>query len=123
MVRFEFPVFLEENDLSSILLGFVVFEFNEQKLYRAVDQFKRDLLYLSVGLSIFIIIFAYIISRLFSKNIQILSRGVEVIGSGDLSLNLEINSSDEIGDLARNFNNMTVKLREADDFKAALLHS
>jgi class 3 adenylate cyclase len=123
MVRFEFPVFLEENDLSSLLLGFVVFEFNEQKLYRAVDQFKRDLLYLSVGLSIFIIIFAYIISKLFSKNIQILSRGVEVIGSGDLSLNLEINSSDEIGDLARNFNNMTVKLREADDFKAALLHS
>ena len=123
MVRFEFPVFLEENDLSSLLLGFVVFEFNEQKLYRAVDQFKRDLLYLSVGLSIFIIIFAYIISRLFSKNIQILSRGVEVIGSGDLSLNLEINSSDEIGDLARNFNTMTVKLREADDFKAALLHS
>ncbi len=123
MVRFEFPVFLEENDLSSLLLGFVVFEFNEQKLYRAVDQFKRDLLYLSVGLSIFIIIFAYIISRLFSKNIQILSRGVEVIGSGDLSLNLDINSSDEIGDLARNFNNMTVKLREADDFKAALLHS
>jgi class 3 adenylate cyclase len=123
MVRFEFPVFLEENDLSSLLLGFVVFEFNEQKLYRAVDQFKKDLLYLSVGLSIFIIIFAYIISRLFSKNIQILSRGVEVIGSGDLSLNLDINSSDEIGDLARNFNNMTVKLREADDFKAALLHS
>ena len=123
MVRFEFPVFLEENDLSSLLLGFVVFEFNEQKLYRAVDQFKRDLLYLSVGLSIFIIIFAYIISRLFSKNIQILSRGVEVIGSGDLSLNLDINSSDEIGDLARNFNTMTVKLREADDFKAALLHS
>ena len=123
MVRFEFPVFLEENDLSSLLLGFVVFEFNEQKLYRAVDQFKRDLLYLSVGLSIFIIIFAYIISRLFSKNIQILSRGVEVIGSGDLSLNLDINSSDEIGDLARNFNNMTIKLREADDFKAALLHS
>jgi class 3 adenylate cyclase len=123
MVRYEFPVFLEENDLSSLLLGFVVFEFNEQKLYRAVNQFKRDLLYLSVGLSIFIIIFAYIISRLFSKNIQILSRGVEVIGSGDLSLNLEINSSDEIGDLARNFNTMTVKLREADDFKAALLHS
>jgi len=123
MVRYEFPVFLEENDLSSLLLGFVVFEFNEQKLYRAVNQFKRDLLYLSVGLSIFIVIFAYIISRLFSKNIQILSRGVEVIGSGDLSLNLEINSSDEIGDLARNFNTMTVKLREADDFKAALLHS
>ena len=123
MVRFEFPVFLEENDMSSLLLGFVVFEFNEQKLYRAVNQFKRDLLYLSVGLSIFIILFAYIISRLFSKNIQILSRGVEVIGSGDLSLNLEINSSDEIGDLARNFNTMTVKLREADDFKAALLHS
>jgi class 3 adenylate cyclase len=123
MVRFEFPVFLEENDTGSLLLGFVVFEFNEEKLYRAVDQFKRDLLYLSVGLSIFIILFAYIVSRLFSKNIQILSRGVEVIGSGDLSLTLDINSSDEIGDLARNFNTMTEKLREADDFKAALLHS
>ncbi|NBU97717.1 MAG: HAMP domain-containing protein [Spirochaetia bacterium] len=123
MVRFEFPVFLEENDLNSLLLGFVVFEFNEQKLYRAVNQFKRDLLFFSVGMSIFIILFAYIISRLFSKNIQILSRGVEVIGSGDLSLSLEINSSDEIGDLARNFNNMTAKLREADDFKAALLNS
>jgi class 3 adenylate cyclase len=123
MVRFEFPVFLEENDKNSLLLGFVVFEFNEEKLYKAVDQFKKDILYLSIGLSFIIVLFAFIISRLFSKNIQILSRGVQVIGSGDLSLKLDIKTSDEIGELAKNFNTMTEKLREADDFKAALLNS
>jgi class 3 adenylate cyclase len=123
MVRFEFPVFLEENDNNSLLLGFVVFEFNEEKLYKAVDQFKKDILYLSIGLSFIIVIFAFIISRLFSKNIQILSRGVQVIGSGDLNLKLDIKTSDEIGELAKNFNTMTEKLREADDFKAALLNS
>jgi len=123
MVRFEFPVFLEENDNNSLLLGFVVFEFNEVKLYKAVDQFKKDLLYFSIGLSIIIVLFAFVISRLFSKNIQILSRGVQVIGSGDLSLKLDIKTSDEIGELAKNFNTMTEKLREADDFKAALLNS
>lgn len=123
VVRFEFPVFLEENDNNSLLLGFVVFEFNEVKLYKAVDQFKKDLLYFSIGLSIIIVLFAFVISRLFSKNIQILSRGVQVIGSGDLSLKLDIKTSDEIGELAKNFNTMTEKLREADDFKAALLNS
>ena len=123
VVRFEFPVYLEENEIESLKLGFVIFEYDEKKLYNSVEQFKKDLLYLSIGLSIIIIIFAFIISRLFSKNIQILTRGVEVIGSGDLSLHLDIKSSDEIGDLARNFNRMTEKLKKADEFKAALLNS
>lgn len=123
IVRFEFPVYLEELGEDNIKLGFVIFEYSEEELYATVNQFKKDIFYLSLGLTLFIVIFSYIVSHLFSKNIQILTKGVQIIGSGDLTLQLEINTKDEIGELAKNFNSMTEKLRSADEFKAALLHS
>lgn len=123
IVRFEFPVFLDDEGELNIKLGFVVFEYDEEKLYSDIEIFKRDLMYISLGLFILILLVSTIISRLFTKNIQILTQGVNLIGSGDLNLTLNINSKDEIGELAKNFNGMTEKLKKADEFKAALLNS
>jgi class 3 adenylate cyclase/HAMP domain-containing protein len=122
-IRFEFPVYLEEENNSSLRLGFVVFEYDKFLLYETVNKFKKNLIYNSVIFSLFIIILSLIISKVFSKNIRLLSEGVNRIGSGDLTHKLSIHSRDEIGELANNFNIMAEKLKEADKFKAALLNS
>ncbi|MCB1142433.1 MAG: adenylate/guanylate cyclase domain-containing protein [Leptospiraceae bacterium] len=123
IIRFEFPVYLEESQFDSLRLGYVVFEYDDQILYESVYRFKKNLFYLSIGFLFFIIIFSYIISKIFSKNILLLSQGVEIIGNGNLDFKLKIKSRDEIGDLAKRFNDMSNKLKEADRIKAALLNS
>ncbi|MCB1179018.1 MAG: adenylate/guanylate cyclase domain-containing protein, partial [Leptospiraceae bacterium] len=123
IIRFEFPVYLEGEEFDSLKLGFVIFEYDEKLLYETVYRFKRNLIILSIGYFVFIIIISLIISKIFTKNIRKLSEGVKVIGSGNLDLKLDINTSDEIGDLAKNFNEMTDRLKEAGKFKEALLNS
>ena len=55
---------------------------------------------------------AVMISRAVSNPLLKLAQGAERVGRGDLNTRVEVGSSDEIGDLARVFNTMTVKLME-----------
>jgi len=123
IMRFEFPVFLEQNDSNSIKLGFVVFEFDREKLYSGLNQFKRNIFFLSLGCTVLIVILSLFLSRAFTKDIKALSEKVRLIGEGDLDTKITISSQDEIGDLARNFNEMAEKLKLADEHKEALLES
>ena len=47
-----------------------------------------------------------------SKNIQILSKSTDQVAKGNLSINTEINSNDEIGDLGNSFNKMVSTLNK-----------
>ncbi len=49
------------------------------------------------------------------KPIRELSHGASIIGKGDLDYRLNINRSDELGQLAREFNVMTAMIKEAKD--------
>ncbi|MCP3894358.1 MAG: PAS domain S-box protein, partial [Bacteroides sp.] len=70
---------------------------------------------------------AVVTSRAISNPLAKLARGAKRIGRGDLDMRVDIESSDEIGDLSRAFNNMTRSLKEAsfmrDQSEAALLES
>lgn len=63
-----------------------------------------------LGLSI---IGSIILASITIKPIRILSRGVLLIGGGDLDHRIEIDRSDELGMLAREFNDMTAQIMEA----------
>ncbi len=56
---------------------------------------------------------ATLISRAVAKPLTKLVKGAEAIGRGSLQTKIEIDSSGEIGDLARAFNSMTSNLRNA----------
>lgn len=49
------------------------------------------------------------------RPIKALARGTEIIGTGNLDYRIEINSMDELGQLAREFNQMTAQIKEAKD--------
>ncbi len=49
------------------------------------------------------------------RPIKALAKGTEIIGAGNLDYRLEITSGDELGQLAREFNQMTSKIKEATE--------
>jgi methyl-accepting chemotaxis protein len=62
-------------------------------------------MFLAIGLGFFI-------SRIISKPVKLLLNGAEKIAEGDLDVEIDVNTSDEIGNLAAAFKKMTDNLNE-----------
>jgi signal transduction histidine kinase len=74
----------------------------------------------SVGVSAF---FAYAVAESFHATLQRLLAGVEAVGAGSLSTRVEVETDDELGQLARAVNHMAAELQAAymsrDDMEEA----
>lgn len=78
---------------------------------------SQQLILLYMGLdAIFIIVLGLFIStRFIVRPVQAISAATERVASGDLGTSIATSASNELGDLARNFEKMVVKLRENRD--------
>lgn len=77
---------------------------------------------ISVGVAAFIsIILAYIFSRRFSKPLKQIRNAAKVIAGGEFSKRLDIDSRDEIGELARTFNQMAVALQNLEEMRRGFI--
>lgn len=97
-------------DFSSGVLNREVKE-NIEKLKRQVQRTSLAVLFLGIIISIF---FAEQISKPIKKLVQ----EVRSIAAGNLDIRIDISSKDEIGDLADEFNKMTVALKILDNMKS-----
>lgn len=80
---------------------------------KKVDTLQTYLLLLSILAMIFGSAIAYYIGRKISKPIKMVADAAETIASGNLiQEDLQINSQDELGDLAKSFNKMVFNLKE-----------
>lgn len=73
------------------------------------------------GLALF-----WVSQRLIRKlinSIQVLKAGTEIIGSGYLDHRIVVSGSDELGDLAQSFNNMTHSLKDGNDDLRSFIYS
>lgn len=68
-----------------------------------------------LGFLIISVLGSVILAGIIIKPIKKLSLGAEIIGKGNFDHRIEIASSDELGQLAREFNQMTSMIREAKD--------
>ncbi len=76
-----------------------------------------------IAITMYILIFLFIISialctilwNFVSTPVSLLKKGMERVAGGDLDYTLEIRTRDEMGDLARAFNAMTVDLKKSKD--------
>jgi len=66
---------------------------------------------------IFGIIGSIVLAHTMTRPIKALERGAVLIGQGKLDTQIAITSHDELGKLARQFNDMAVKLKELDQMK------
>jgi len=101
--------------LGSVHVGFSLIKLNDELQSR---------IFRNMGLAVvFIIIFssvAVFMSRRLSGPLERLSKAMSEIAAGNLNQKVEIENRDEIGELARSFNQMVDGLRERDRMKHEL---
>ncbi|MCX8119089.1 MAG: cell wall metabolism sensor histidine kinase WalK [Desulfobacterota bacterium] len=99
------------------LLGREVSEFEGKLDPRAFEerfgQLKRDILFVTLGVMGIGFLLTLIFTRLLLRPIELLASATEKIAEGNLSQMVPVRARDEIGDLARAFNQMILQLKES----------
>jgi signal transduction histidine kinase len=85
------------------------------KLGKRMSDLTKDLLYTALGVIGAGILFTLFFTRLFLLPIEKLVSATEKVAEGELAMTVNIRSRDEIGDLAKAFNEMTRQLLESRD--------
>lgn len=99
----------------------VVITFPQIEFMAAFNQLKNNVLIALLGISLSIIlVVSLLINRLAVKPINNLVSAMDKVGTGDLSVRINVKSKDEIGLLGTDFNkmiesmrNLTIKIRDA----------
>ena len=78
-----------------------------------IMRLKRDILLVTLGVIAVGILFTLIFTRVLLRPIEKLTEATERVTRGELAQIADIRSKDEIGDLARDFNQMTLQLKES----------
>ncbi len=113
ILRFSYPIFITEFETKNIRkVGIAVFEFDKKKVYEPVVQIRTTIIGVAGILFIVGIIIAAYAAIFFSKPIQKLSEGAQKIGSGDLNHRIKLSGTDELGQLAKSFNQMTSQIQD-----------
>lgn len=102
--------------VGTVFVGFNL-DIIESKL---ASTFEEMWTFLAWSVSVVLIlglILAFILSSRLTKPIQHLTDGAKAIGDGKLDTQIPIESSDELGFLAQEFNWMAIKLKELDQLK------
>jgi sigma-B regulation protein RsbU (phosphoserine phosphatase) len=111
-----FVIFVLASILPLILMA--VLSYNKARMMLVMDPAKviQSLLYLTAFLLIVTLAVAMILSRTFSTGIidpvRRMENAMAKVEKGDLTANVTVNSNDELGALADNFNQMTEGLKD-----------
>ncbi len=81
-------------------------------------RLQTALLYVAIGALVLSLIVAMILSSRLTRPLSLLDKAVRKVRTGDLSVKVPVTSSDEIGELANSFNEMTEGLKQRDQIKA-----
>ncbi len=95
------------------LMGMIQIGLSLQKLEGRIYEMKRDILLVTMGIIGLGILFTIIMTRILLLPIEKLAMATEKVARGELAHSVDIRSRDEIGDLARAFNQMTLQLKES----------
>ncbi len=107
--RFSQPIQSQEEQV----IGTIKMVFSLQKFRDRMYTLKRDILLLTLGVIGLGILFAIILTRVILRPIEKLAAATEIVARGELLYTVDVRSRDEIGDLARAFNQMTLQLKES----------
>ena len=95
------------------LIGTLQIGISLSKSNTRMGELNQDILLLTLGLIGVGVLFTFVFSRVFLRPIERLVAATEKVAGGNLTQTLRIRSGDELGDLARAFNQMTLQLRES----------
>jgi signal transduction histidine kinase len=93
------------------VIGTVQMVFSLHRFATRLDRLKRDILLVTLGVIGIGVLFTIILARILLRPIEKLAAATEIVARGELLYTVDIRSRDEIGDLARAFNQMTLQLK------------
>lgn len=97
------------------ILGKIQIGLSLKKLEEHLSQLKWDMLLVTLGVIGVGFLLTLIAARILIKPIEKLASATERVAKGELAQTVDIRSRDEIGDLAKSFNAMTLQLKESRD--------
>lgn len=96
-------------------LGKIQIGLSLKKLEEHLSQLKWDMLLVTLGVIGVGFLLTLMAARILIKPIEKLVSATERVAKGELAQTVDIRSRDEIGDLAKSFNAMTLQLKESRD--------
>lgn len=102
----------ENNQKKRVKVGTTYLSFSKDTIMMPIVHARK----IAIGSALFIVLFSsvgiHLISRKMARQIQMLSHGARAVGSGNLNVQISVNTKDELGLLSAEFNNMIQQLRE-----------
>ncbi|HEC92273.1 MAG TPA: hybrid sensor histidine kinase/response regulator [Candidatus Atribacteria bacterium] len=90
----------------------LIAEINEAEAFAPLVDLRNTLFFTVSFVAVIAVVLGYFISKTVTKPIKKLSDMAKKISSGDLNVVVNVDSKDEIGDLAKSFNTMRISLKK-----------
>jgi serine phosphatase RsbU (regulator of sigma subunit) len=101
------------NKVDKRKIGTVIIGLSDIVIRNEINNLIKIILPISLVFLLISIVGSVVMATITIRPVKALSRGVEIIGQGNLDYQIEIKSGDELGQLAREFNQMTAQIKEA----------
>jgi len=85
---------------------------NDEDIFAPVQELRTILIWVSSVSALVIVLLTFSVARRITVPLKKLTLGAQVIAKGDYSQRVEVSGKDEIGTLARSFNEMAASLQE-----------
>jgi sigma-B regulation protein RsbU (phosphoserine phosphatase) len=109
---FSLPVI---NRFTKTQIATVVIGLSDIVIRQEIEKMIKVIAPMSLAILALAIVGSVILTLLIIKPIRTISKGASIIGHGDLDHRIEIKSSDELGQLASEFNEMTAQIKDAKE--------
>jgi len=95
--------------------GVVIMGMSDVVIRNEIENVKKLIIFIFLGFLVISILGTVILATIIIRPVKKLTYGATVIGKGDLDYRIEVNTSDELGRLAEEFNTMTSMIRDAKE--------
>ncbi len=97
---------------TNVFLGVTGIGFSKEVLLTPIREAKKIIYTIALLVTVLSILGIYFLTQRMVLQIHALSEGARQIGQGNLNIKISVNTRDELGQLANEFNNMTMHLKE-----------
>lgn len=105
------------NPLTSTWEGTVRLGFSDRIIREKIGNITRNIIIMALAFFGLAMLGSFLLSGVIIKPIRKLTEGAAIIGTGQLDFNIELHSSDELGQLAGEFNRMTAQLKKGKEME------
>jgi signal transduction histidine kinase len=116
------PVYVKDEKAATARIGFSK-TIIDKSINESLKKTGQLILFVALGALIFGMIGSLLLAQMMTKPIRQMADGAALIGKGKLDTVIKVESKDELGNLAKDLNNMAEQLRELDEMKQDFVSS